>query len=132
MFRAISVFVRKKITINENVSFTDHVSGIQLPDCSKLVISREFDNNIICRHDVIVNFFDAAVFLLSLLVTCPSFMSISLLALELQQFSCIRDWPEIQKLQIPSSEFWPISGDWVKLGIPNLALMSSMKSHWML
>ena len=26
-------------TINENVGFTDHASGIQVPDCSKLVIS---------------------------------------------------------------------------------------------
>ena len=42
----------------ENLSFTDYVSGIQLPDCSKLAINRKSDNNVtICRHDVIVNFF---------------------------------------------------------------------------
>ena len=50
-----SVFVRQKVTINENLSFTDHASGIQLPDCSKLVISQKFDKDI-CRHDVITNF----------------------------------------------------------------------------
>ena len=34
-----SVFVRQKVTINENISFTDYVSKIQLPDCSKLVVN---------------------------------------------------------------------------------------------
>ena len=44
----------------------------------------ENDNDItVCRHDVIINFFDVAVFLLSSLVTDPSFMSILLLVLEL-------------------------------------------------
>ena len=37
----------------------------------------------IFQHDVIVNFFDVALFLLSSLVTGPSFMSISSLVLEL-------------------------------------------------
>ena len=41
------------------------------------------------------NFFDAVLFLFSILVTGPSFMSISSLVLELWQFSFIRDWPEI-------------------------------------
>ena len=43
------------------------------------------------------NFFDIFLFLLSSLVTGPSFMSISSLVLELWQFSFIRDWPEIRK-----------------------------------
>ena len=37
----------------------------------------------IFQHDVIVNFFDVALFLLSSLVTGPSLMSISSLVLEL-------------------------------------------------
>ena len=37
----------------------------------------------------------------------------------------MRDWPEIQKLEIPPSEVCSISGDWEKLGIPNLARMSN-------
>ena len=77
-------------------------------------------------------FFDVVLFLLSSLVTGPSFMSISSLVLELWQFSFIRDWPEIRKSEIPPSEFCPISGDWGKLGIPNLARMSLMKCYWML
>ena len=47
-------------------------------------------------------------------------MSISLLVLELWQFSFIRDWPETQKSEIPPSEFCPISGDWAEWRIPNL------------
>ena len=31
-----SAFVRKKVDINENISFTGYASGIRLPDCSKL------------------------------------------------------------------------------------------------
>ena len=77
-------------------------------------------------------FFDVVLFLLSSLVTGPSFMSISLLVLELWQFSFIRDWPEIRKSEIPPSEFCPISGDWGELWIPNLARMSLIECYWML
>ena len=77
------------------------------------------------------NFFDVVLFLLSSLVTGPSFMSISSLVLELWQFSFIRDWPEIRKLEIPPSEFCTISGDWSEKGIPNLAWMFLMKCYWM-
>ena len=55
--------------------------------------------------------------LLSSLGTGPSFISISLLVLELWKFSFIWDLPEIRKLEIPPSEFCSISGDWCKLGI---------------
>ena len=78
------------------------------------------------------NFFDVVLFLLSSLVTGPSFMSISSLVLELWQFSFIKDWPEIRKLEIPPSEFCPISGDWGELWIPNLAWMSLIECYWML
>ena len=61
---------------------------------------------------------------LQCLVTGSNFMTISLLVLELRQFSFIRDWPEILKSEILSSEFCQISGDWDKFGIPNLAQMS--------
>ena len=131
-----SVFVRQKAAISENVSFTGCASGIRLTDFSKLAINRENDNDVtICRHDVIAVFFfffDVVLFLLSSLVTGPSFMSISSLVLELWQFSFIRDWPEIRKSEIPPSEFCPISGDWGELGIPNLARMSLIKCYWML
>ena len=78
------------------------------------------------------NFFDVGLFLLSSLVTCLSFMSISLLVLELWQFSFIRDWPEIRKSEIPPSEFCPISEDWNGLCMPNLARMSLIEFYWIL
>ena len=75
--------------------------GIRLPDCSKLAVNWKSHNDVIIfLHDVIINFFDAVLFLLSSLVTGPSFMSISSLVLELWQFSFIRDWPEIRKSEI--------------------------------
>ena len=79
-----------------------------------------------------LQFFYVAVFLLLGLVTGANFRSLSVLVLELLQFLLMQDWPEIQKLQIPPSEYWSISDDWTELGILNLAQMSLMKSYWML
>ena len=59
-------------------------------------------------------------------------MLISSLVLELWQFPFIREWPEIQKSEIPPSEFRPLSGDWGELGIPNLAQTLLIKCYWML
>ena len=44
----------------------------------------------------------------------------------------IKDWPEILKLETPPSDFCPISADWDKLGIPDMARMSLTKCYWML
>ena len=78
------------------------------------------------------NFFDVVLFLLSSLVTGPSFMSITSLVLELWQFSFIRDWPEIRKSEIPPSEFCQKSRDWGKLWVPKLAQMCLTKCYWLL
>ena len=92
----------------------------------KLVINQKNDNDVtILWHDGIVNFFDVVLFLLSILVTGPSFMSISSLVLELWQFFFRRDWPGIQKSEIPPSEFSPVSEDWVTFWTPNIARMSN-------
>ena len=62
-----SVFVKRKITFNENISFTDCASGIRLLDYSKLALNWKNGNDItIFRHAVIVNFFDGVLFLLSI------------------------------------------------------------------
>ena len=127
-----SVFLRQKVTINENINFADSVSGIQPPDCSKLAKNPKNDDITIFWHDIIIHFFfltfffsfDFFLILLSSLVSGPSFMSISSLVLELWQFSFIRDWPEIRKWEIPPPEFCPISGNWDKLWIPNLTRIS--------
>ena len=124
-----SVFV----TFNENITFTDYVSVILPPDCSKLSINQKNENKVIIyRHDVIVIFFDVVLFVLSSLVTGPSFISISSLVLELWQITFMRDWPDIRKSEIPPSEFCSMSGNWGELGIPNLAWMSLIKSYYML
>ena len=115
------------------MTFADSVSGIQPTDCSKLAQNQKNDNDVtIFRNDVIVNFFYVVLFLLSGWVTGPSFMSISSLVLELWQFSFIRDWPEIRKLEIPLSEFCPTPGDWSELWIPNLAQKSLIQYYWVL
>ena len=123
-----SVFVRQKVTINENRSFTDYALGIRLPDCSKLAKNWEMTmasqfakmNIAIAIENIIVNFFAVVLFLLSISVTGPSSMSISYLVLEIWQFPFVRDWLEIRKSVIPPSEFCAISGDWVELRIPNV------------
>ena len=120
-----SVFVRQKVTINEDVSFTDYASGIRLPDCTKLAVNWKNGNGVtIFWNGVIVKIFNVAWFLLSSLVTGPNFMSISSMVLELWQFPFIRDWPEIRKSEIPPSEFCSISGDWGELGTLSLAITS--------
>ena len=53
-----SVFIRKKITITENITFADYISGIRPPDCSKLTKNPKNDSNVtISRHEVIFKFF---------------------------------------------------------------------------
>ena len=73
------------------------------------------------------NFFDVVLFLLSSLVTGQ----VSSLVLELWQFPFIRDWPEIRKLKILPSKFYPISRHWGELGIPKL-VRTSLKCYWIL
>ena len=89
---------------------------------------------IIRRHDVIVNFFDVVVFLLSSLVTDPCFMPISLLVLELKHFLFITDLTRNLEIGIPQPEceFCLIFGDWSELGITNLAWMFLMKLYLIL
>ena len=115
------------------MSSTDYAFGIRLPDCSKLALNWKNGNGVtIFQNKSSSNFFDVVLFLLSSLVTRPSFMPISSLALELWSFPFIRDWPEIRKWEIPPSEICPMSGDWGELGIPNLARTSLTKCYWML
>ena len=77
------------------------------------------------------NFCKVALLFLSTSVTGPSSMLISSLVPELWQFSFVRDWSEIQKLEIPSSEFCAVSKDWGELQIPNLARIK-ISNKWLL
>ena len=72
-----------------------------------MAINNENDNDVTTfRYDVISNFFGGALFLVSSLVIGPSFMSISLLFLDLWQFSFIKEWLEIWKSVITLCEFF--------------------------
>ena len=55
MLDLCSVFGRQKVTLNENVSFKDHVLGSRSPDCSKVGINWKNDITIFW-HDFIVIF----------------------------------------------------------------------------
>ena len=92
------------------------MSGISLLDGCKMTINWKKENDVtICLHRQIFLTLPCC----SCQVNGPSFMSISWLILELWQFSCIKDWSEIPKSEIPLSALCPISGNWRELGIPN-------------
>ena len=53
-----SVFVRQQVTITENITFADYVSGIRPPDFSKLAKNPKNNNDVtIFWHDLNVKFF---------------------------------------------------------------------------
>ena len=106
------------------------MSRIQLPNCSKSEEWQWHHNLLTWRHGQI--FFDVILFILSSLVAGSSFMSVSFLVLKLWQLSFIKDWSEIRKSEIPSSEFCQISGDWGESGIPYLVWVFLIKCYWML
>ena len=79
------------------------------------------------------NFFGVVLFVLSSLVTSPSFVSISSQVLELWQFSFIRDWPEIWNSE---TAVWVLPDIWrprqirdTKFGtnVSNKSLMNAAK-----
>ena len=82
-----SVFVRKKVTINENITFEDSVSGngpklLQNGQKSgKMKMTSQFSDMTSSS-----NFFDVVLFLLSSFVTGLSFMSILSLVVDYDNF----------------------------------------------
>ena len=87
-----SVFVRKKVTINENISLVDSLpeSSIRTapnwPKIRKMTMTLQF-----CDMTSTSKVFYIFLFLLLSLVTGPSFISISSLVMELCHFSFVRD-----------------------------------------
>ena len=109
------------------------MSGLSLLHCSKLAINLK-NGNYATNSDItrVSDFFDTAVFFFSSLVTGPSFTSISLLVLELWQFSSIKGWPEIWKSEIPPSEFCSISGAWSLGQVRNTRLVTNVSNEMLL
>ena len=136
IFSSFYTFSRmKKFFINENVEIIDHTSRIRGKDHSKSAINWKNNNDVIIYwHDIIVKFFDVAVFLLSNLVTGSSFMSISFLGLKLWQFLCIRDLT--RNSEIGNTSVWVLSKirrlGWVRdtkfgMNISNRKLLNAVK-----
>ena len=128
-----SVVVRQKVTVTENIISADSVSEIRPPDCSKLAKNPKNDNGVtIFRHDVIVKFFWLCF------VSLVKFSYWSKFHVNIIPGSGIitiffyrgLTW----NLEIGNTPVWvlPISGDWGKLWIPNLARISPIKYYWML
>ena len=79
----MSAFLPNVNIFGKNIIFTQSNSMSDVLEIFSSAFSFDKDNDvIICRHHVVVFFFDV-VFPLSILITGPSFMSISSLVLEL-------------------------------------------------
>ena len=108
------------------------MSGVWFPDCSKLAINQNNNNDVInCWNYVIVIFKCCCVSLVKFSYWSKFYVN-KITGSGVMTFSFIRDWPEILKLVMPPSEFFTISGDLGELWVPNLTRMSLMKKYWML
>ena len=130
-----SVFLRQKVTVTETITFADSVSGIRPSDCSKFAKNPKNDNDVtISRHDVIVKVFWCGFVCLVKFSYWSKFHVniINGFGIMTIFFYKERNWPEIRKSEIPTSEFCPLSGDWDKSWIANLAWMCLIECYWML
>ena len=131
-FFFFSVFVREMITVSENVSFTNQLSRIRLPDCSKLAINRKNDSDIIiCWHDNIIKFFWCYF---ASLVKFSYWSKFQVNIITSSRVTFIRDWPEICK--IGNTPIWVLPNIWglgqvrdIKFGtdVPNKMLLNAGK-----
>ena len=117
------------------IGFTDYVSGIWVPDCSKLAVNWKNGNDVtIIGNDVMVKtllklfWFSHQIWLL-VQVSCQYRHWLWSCGNFLLYFLFLTRNPEIGK---PRSEFCGISGDWGQLGMPNLARTSLIKCYWIL
>ena len=127
------MFVRQKVTITEKITFADSVSRIRPPGCSnwpkirKMTMTSQFSNTTStsiffwCCFVSLVKFSYWSKFHVNI-VTRSGIMTIFFYK------GLTRNW----KSEILPSEFFPISGDWGQLWIPNLAQMSLIEYYWML
>ena len=88
----------------------------------------------LCWYDVIVNFFDIVIFLLSYFVNDLPLMSIKILVVELWQFLFIRDLTRIPEIEnTPAwifSNIWKLKQVWdtkFRLNVSNEKLVSAVK-----
>ena len=109
------------------------MSGILLPDCSKLAINWKNDNDVtIFRHDVIIKFFWCCFVSLVKFSYWSKFHASTTTGSEIMTIFFYKELTRNPEIGKTLSEFCPIPGNWGKLGIPNLAQMSLIKCYWML
>ena len=128
-----SVFVRIKAVINKKLKITDHAFEIRLADCSKLAINQENNNEvIICRHDVIANFFNVFVLFLSKFSYWSKFHVNIITGSEVMTIFVYKGLsrnPEIRNTPVwVSSNIWTLG----QVRDTKFGKNVSMKSYWML
>ena len=98
-----------------------------------LTINPKIDNGVtVCRHDIIINFFNVAVcfsFQVSLHVNNSCNIITGFRVVRIFVFKRLT-----RNLDIGKTPVWiyPVSGDWGKLGIPNIARLFLINSYGML
>ena len=108
------------------ISFTDYGSGMRYPEIRKMTMTSQFAD--MTSSSI---FSDVVLILLSSLVAASSYMSISLLVLELWIFfyKRLNRNPEIRNTPV-----WVLPIIWKpgELGVPNLARMFLIKCSYMM
>ena len=89
-------------------------------------------NVTICRHDVIVKFFWSCFVCLVKLSYWSNFHVNIITGSGVMAISFYKGLTRNPEIGNTPSEFCPISGDWGKLEIPNLAQTPLIKCYWML
>ena len=112
------------------MKFTDYLSQIQLPDCSKLTIILKNGNDVtIFRHDVFVKFFWRC-FVSLVKFSCWSKFHVNININTGSGVMIISFYKGLTRN--PAIRNTPPSGDRGKQGIPNLAWTPLIKCYWML
>ena len=128
-----SVFVRQKVTVTENITSADSVSGIRPPDCSKLAKNPKNDNDVtIFRHDVNVNFFWLCFVSLVKFSYWSTFHVNIFTGSGIMTIFFYKGLTRNPEIEIPFFEFCSVSGDWGKLWKLNLQQVSLIECYWML
>ena len=128
----LSVFLRKKVTVNKNISFTDYASTICLSDHSELAIHQKTKNDVtIFWHCIIVRF-SWRCFVSFVKFNYWSKFPLNIITrsgvMKIYFYKGLTRNPEIRNT--PTWNLRP--GDWGELGMPDLAWMSLMKCYEML
>ena len=130
----MSLVVRQKVTITENITFADSFSGIWSPDCSKLAKNLKNNNNVtISWHDVIGKvFWRGLVSLVKIRYWLKFHVNITTVSGITTTFfyNGLTRNPEIGNIPVwVLSNIWRL---WEVMKMNNLARMTLIECYWML